>query len=57
MSDVLITAEQFEKATGQKSEKDDLERCNCNKAGELGHLMCGWNKTANLPVFMCGKRI
>jgi hypothetical protein len=50
-----ITAERFEEATGQKPEYDDLERCNCVKAGQFGHTMCGWNNKANLPVFMAGQ--
>jgi len=47
-----ITAEQFKKATGQDPIQDDLERCNCPKAGQLGHYSCGWNHEQNLPQFM-----
>ena len=50
----MITEEMFEAATGDKPVNDDLERCNCTKAGEPGHYMCGWNHYANLPVFMAG---
>lgn len=47
-----ITAEQFKEATGHDHEQDDLERCNCQKAGEIGHQYCGWNYARNLPMFM-----
>jgi hypothetical protein len=49
-----ITAEMFEQATGQQPQNDDLERCNCEHAGEIGHWSCGWNEAANLPYFMKG---
>ena len=49
-----ITEEQYIKATGQQPRDDDLERCNCPKAGQSGHGSCGWNHKANLPVFMVG---
>lgn len=48
----MITAEQFEQATGQKPVDDDLERSNCKAAGELGHFHCGWNAEKNLPRFL-----
>jgi hypothetical protein len=47
-----ITAEQFKEYVGREPEDDDLERCNCVRAGQFGHTMCGWNSKANLPVFM-----
>jgi len=47
-----ITAEQFEEAVGRPPENDDLERCNCVRAGALGHMQCGWDKISNLPWFM-----
>lgn len=55
-----ITAEKFKEATGHEDTghedtEDDLERCNCPKAGELGHNSCGWNYSKNLPVFMVGE--
>lgn len=49
---MAITAEQFKAATGHEPVLDDLERCNCTKAGQMGHQMCGWNRALNLPVFM-----
>ena len=51
---MMITAEQYKQATGEAPENDDLERCNCQRAGTPGHFSCGWNSRANLPVFMAG---
>ena len=50
-----ITEEYFEKCVGSKPIQDDLERCNCPKAGQPMHLSCGWNKKLNKPVFMVGR--
>lgn len=50
----MITAEQFKLATGYEPANDDLERCNCPQAGELGHWQCGWCEVKNRPRFMCG---
>lgn len=47
-----ITAAMFEAATGDKPVNDDLERSNCDKAGEFGHFFCGWCEEENLPMFM-----
>jgi hypothetical protein len=47
-----ITAEQFEAATGYAPQDDDLERCNCDKAGEPMHIHCGWDRERNLPEFI-----
>lgn len=49
-----ITAERFEKAVGRKPVIDDLDRCNCDKGGRIGHYMCGWCKKCNKPIFICG---
>ena len=46
-----ITAEMFKKATGVDPEQDDLERCNCDKAGQTFHMMCGWDRKQNRPKF------
>jgi hypothetical protein len=51
---MMITAEMFKEATGHEPENDDLERVNCPNAGKFMHLSCGWNREANLPVFMAG---
>jgi len=50
----MITAEMFKEATGHEPENDDLERVNCPNAGKFMHMSCGWNREANLPVFMAG---
>jgi hypothetical protein len=49
-----ITKEIFEKYVGRFPEGDDLERCNCPKAGTPLHYMCGWNEEENKPQFMVG---
>ena len=49
-----ITAEYFSKHVGTPPVDDDLERCNCDKAGEIEHLCCGWCDTHELPIFCCG---
>ena len=49
-----ITREMYIQATGFEPVDDDLERCNCLKAGQAGHHNCGWNTTYNLPCFMAG---
>jgi len=49
-----ITIEMFEQATGMLPIYDDIERCNCPNAGELGHWSCGWCESKNLPYFMIG---
>ncbi len=46
------TAEDFAKAVGREIENDDLDRCNCSKAGQPGHNGCGICEH-DLPVFMC----
>lgn len=50
----MITAETFEQKTGRAPDQDDLHRCNCDKAGELGHWFCGWCQEHDKPRFMCG---
>jgi hypothetical protein len=49
----MITAEDFFDATGRDPEQDDLERCNCNKAGTVGHRQCGWCPKHDKPRFEC----
>ncbi len=51
----MITAEYFELRTGAPPIQDDLERCNCEKAGQIGHWQCGWNKQQDQPVFAVGR--
>ncbi len=46
-----ITRAKFRIATGFPPERDDLERCNCDKAGQIGHFRCGWDEKRDLPNF------
>lgn len=50
----MITAETFKAFTGTAPQDDDLERCNCQHAGELGHWYCGWNHDTQKPAFYGG---
>lgn len=52
-----MNAHEFEQATGRKPEQDDLERVNCDKVGQLGHICCGWCPKHNGPNFECGCNI
>jgi hypothetical protein len=49
-----ITREYFIARVGHEPINDDLERCNCDKAGTFGHWGCGWNEEHDLPQFMVG---
>jgi hypothetical protein len=49
----VITAEEFERAVGYPPEDDDMERANCNLAGNLTHSFCGWCLVCNKPRFVC----
>lgn len=49
-----ITAEKFRAATGREPAQDNLERCNCKSAGEIGHWSCGWCEACDKPRFVCG---
>lgn len=49
----MITAEQFTTATGYQPHDDDLDRCNCEVAGTVGHFGCGWCSVTNGPRFNC----
>ncbi len=49
-----ITAERFAAAVGREPENDDLDRCNCPDAGNIGHLGCGWCRQCEKPRFICG---
>lgn len=54
---VKITEKIFKEATGLDPEHDDLERSNCKKAGQNGHLSCGWCLLHERPESMCGCRL
>lgn len=48
-----LTAKEFEALVGRPPENDDLDRANCDKAGEIGHLLCGLCSSCGRPVFVC----
>ena len=48
-----ITAEEFLQVTGNEPSDDDIDRCNCDEIGEVGHQSCGWNEEEQLPNWMC----
>jgi hypothetical protein len=47
-----ITREKFKEAVGRWPDHDDLERCNCPRAGQPGHWFCGWNEAVNKPNWL-----
>jgi len=49
-----MNAKEFTEKVGRPPEQDDLERVNCEKAGERGHRNCGWCRACDTPRFMCG---
>jgi hypothetical protein len=49
-----ISVEKFIEAVGHPPEEDDLERCNCPKAGQVMHWQCGWCPEHDKPRFLCG---
>lgn len=49
-----ISRDAFVAATGREPADDDLDRCNCVMAGEIGHLCCGWDYYRNLPQMDIG---
>lgn len=51
----MITAEHYTARMGGPPVQDDLERCNCPQAGELGHYQCGWDAEYDLPIFLVGR--
>lgn len=50
----LIDQNKFVEATSRQPIADDLERCNCARAGQNGHWNCGWCAKHDLPMFDCG---
>ena len=49
---MIWAAQDFLDNTGQEPEQDDLDRANCEEAGQLGHWGCGIC-IHKQPVFMC----
>jgi len=48
-----MNAKEFKRILGREPEQDDLDRVNCQLAGQTGHSDCGWCKTCNHPNFEC----
>jgi hypothetical protein len=48
-----ISAKKFKAAMGREPIQDELWRCNCAAAGQLGHYGCGWCAEHNKPNFAC----
>ena len=51
-----VNDEIFKHFTKSDPSDDDVERCNCTKAGSVGHFSCGWCASCCRPVFICGHR-
>ena len=52
-----MDAQEFVATTGRWPTDDDLERVNCRKAGQVGHLSCGWCFKCDGPCFHCPCRV
>lgn len=52
-----MTREEFISATGQEPQHDDLDRVNCQLAGQIGHKQCGMCLIHNKPRFYCGCQV
>ena len=50
----MITEKEFKEMVGFAPENDDLDRANCDKAGEIGHMFCGICDKHKKPRFICG---
>lgn len=48
-----MNAQEFLEVVGYEPEQDDLERANCEKAGEVGHTSCGICPVCGKPNFVC----
>lgn len=49
-----MTELEFLLKTGRKPVNDDLDRVNCQQAGQILHWQCGWCKEHDKPHFDCG---
>ena len=43
---------EFHVIVGRPPVQDDLERANCDKAGQMGHWFCGTCPTCGSPIFL-----
>ena len=49
-----ITADEFLERFGVEPQQDDLHRATCDRAGTMGHWMCGVCDFHKQPRFVCG---
>lgn len=50
-----MTPAEFEATYGRPPVEDEMHRVNCDRAGNLGHSMCGMcAQEHHVPRFMCG---
>lgn len=49
-----ITVKEFRRKVGYKPTNDDMDRCNCPKTGQPGHMACGWCAEHDKPRYVCG---
>lgn len=47
----------FKEQVGREPVDDELERCNCQEVGRVGHQLCGWCMDHKIPRFVCGCRV
>ena len=47
-----ITEAYFLIRVGRPACDDDLDLCNCARAGQTGHTRCGWDWATNKPRFI-----
>lgn len=52
LKELAVTEARFLARVGHEPVDDDLERCNCPLAGQIGHSMCGWDDERDLPRFI-----
>lgn len=50
----MIDEKQFKEMVGREPQEDELELCNCQKAGTIGHNHCGVCELHNQPRNVCG---
>ena len=48
-----MNAEEFHERTGSMPENDDLDRVNCEQAGEIGHSQCGVCEHGHPKFLVC----
>lgn len=46
-----ITRKKWIDVMGFEPQHDDLDRANCTKVGEIGHMSCGWDFVLDEPRF------